>query len=650
MTEATNDRDAEKIVGMSKNEILAQAKEEAGMALQYVRQKRVDFRDRLRLYNNQRKQRDKIGILTLYTTMNTLLAVYYSDEMAVEFGGRELGDERLADMINRTAKFDHDEMGMDVIDYFVQWDRLFYGVGLRDLSCYDTNTNTPIARSMSPLSWLPDPRGTVEANGGTGGFRFYGFEVDRSLSDMEGSNFFNLKNVVPAEDPEKRMTTSATDEAYGLDSQLRDERNYRSGDYSQIDWYTTLTNEKGGSSKYLLTCDPEFKELYRLEKIVAVTDEEKRDESLVPWPLVANYYSPQRDNPFGTSVADLVEDKQRAKSILANLRIAKEKSAVYPMYLYNTQKIRNRRDLDFGFNKAIPVNADPNEPLSNAMMPVQHDNNTSGTFAQEQSLDAEAQIATGADQMQSGVMSSQNRTLGEVQQVTANAQTRYMLGSRVNAWGEKKFWTLWYRLYRQYFTEGQKKVIRLQGGQGTRFATIVRKDFITKSDPDVRVGSAFEMRGAKEKKRLAFSQIAPLLLSDPTRPKASRNWIEREMLRLNDVDPDLLSVISPDTPDEYKARSENELISRDKLPKIAIGEDHLSHLVIHGFAEDGPAKFAHMQAHRQAYVLSGQQATNQMTQQSMGSTANNTNLANVAQGQMGSQLMGMQNAPQPMGA
>ena len=647
--EETN-RDDEMIVGMKKSEILDQARTEHEMSLQYVRAKRVDFRDRLRLYNNQRKQRDKIGILTLYTTMNTLLAVYYSDEMAVEFAGRERGDQLLADAINRTAKFDHDEMGMDAIDYFVQWDRLFYGVGLRDISCYDVNTNTPVARSMNPLCWLPDPRGTVEANGGTGGFRFYGFEVDRSKADMEGKNFFNLQNLAIRGDDEKRQDMSATDEAYGLDSQLRDEKNYRSGDYTQVDWYTQLTNERGETSKYLITCDTEFRELFRIEKLKAVTDEEKKDESLVPWPLVTNYYSPQRDNPFGTSVADLVEDKQRAKSILANLRIAKEKAAVYPMYLYNTQKIRNRRDLDFGFNKAIPVNADPNEPLSNALMPIQHDKNDSGTFAQEQSLDAEAQIATGADQMQSGVMSSQNRTLGEVQQVTANAQTRYMLGSRVNAWGEKKFWALWYRLYRQYFTEGQKKVIRLQGGQATRFATITRKDFVTKEDPDIRIASQFQLRSEKEKKRLAFTQIAPLLLSDPTRPKASRTWIEREILRLNDVDDDLMSIISPYAPDESKALSENELLGRNRLAKIAIGEDHMSHLVIHGFAEDSAAKFAHMQAHRQAYVLSGQQANDKMLKEAQGQTANNSNMANTAQGQIGSQLMAGRNVATPAGA
>ena len=48
---------------------------------------------------------------------------------------------------------------------------------------------------------------------------------------------------------------------------------------------------------------------------------------------------PQTEDPFGVSIPDLVEDKQRAKSIFKNLRIAAEKARIYPMYLYNRDKI-----------------------------------------------------------------------------------------------------------------------------------------------------------------------------------------------------------------------------------------------------------------------------------------------------------------------
>jgi hypothetical protein len=631
-----------KIVGVGKEEILNQCKAEQAMALDYVKERREQFRSRLKLYNNQRKQRDKIGILTLYTIHSTLLAVYYTDEMQVEFSGREIADSRLAENINATAKFDHEEMGLDRVNYFVQWDRLFYGVGLRDMSTYDLKTNTPKPISVDPLAWLPDPRGGIE------GFRFYGFEVDRNKLEMENAgNFFNLHALgTKQKNDEADLTQAAKDEAYGLNSQERVETTYANKDYAMIDWYTILKNEKGGTSKYLVTTNPECSEIFRIEKLKPVTEEEIADESKVPWPLTANYYSPQRDNPFGLSVGDLVEDKQRAKSILANLRIAKEKSDLYPMYLYNTQKIKNRRDLDFGFNKAIGVSLAKGDSMSDTVTVLQKDKNNPGTFNQEQSLDYEAQIATGADQTMSGVVSSERKTLGEIQQVSTNAQMRYLLGARVNAWGEKQMWKLWYRSYRQYFSTAQKKLIRIRGGFSTKFYTITRKDFITVQDPDITIVSKNELKQEKKEKALVFNQMAPILLANPARPEASRNFIERSMLRLNEIPQDWIDVMVPESPTEMECKLENELLSRNMTADIKIDEDHLSHMIIHGEAEDTPAKFAHIEAHRQAYVLSGQQMMDRMKQQAVGTQQETA--ATMSQAQIGADVSNLNRKSKPV--
>lgn len=608
-----------KIVGMSKQDILAQVAQEIKLATDYVSPRREQFRTRLALYNNQRKQRDKIGILTLYTTINTLLALNYTDEMAVEFIGRNFSDSKLADNINSVAEFDQEEMNLPEINYFVQWDRFFYGVGLRDMSTFNTTTNTPIAKTMSPLSWLPDPRGGVDPTGQEGGFRFYGFEVERSKDEMtEEAGFFNVHNIaVSTPNSEQQQTRSAESEAHGVNGDTPDDKLENNVVY-QIDWYTMLKNENGGVSKYLLTVSSDAKEIFRIEKIEPVTTEEKADESLVPWPLITNYYSPQRNNPFGTSVGDLVEDKQRAKSVLANLRINKEKADLYPMYVYNTQAIRNRRDLDFGFNKAIGVNLPREGRLQDVLLPIKKDGNNASTFNQEQSLDAEANISTGADSMQSGVLSAQDRSATEVQQVSMNASTRFLLGFRINAWGEKRFWQLWYRLYRQFLSRSQKKVVRLQSGFGVRYSTITRKDFITIQDPDVTIVSKSELASRRDKERLYFAQIAPLLMKDPSKPVASRNFTQRYWLKLNGIKPDIINVMVPETPDEQQACLENELLSKDILATLAIEEDHLTHMLIHSAAEDTNAKFAHIEAHRQAYILSGQKAQmDAMAQQAM---------------------------------
>lgn len=598
-----------KIVGMTKDEILSQVGQEVSASTNYVAQRREQFRTRLALYNNQRKQRDKIGILTLYTTINTLLALNYTDDITVEFTGRDFSDSQLSENINNVAKFDQDEMNLAEVNYFTQWDRFFYGVGLRNLSTFNTTTNTPIATAMSPLNWLPDPRGGVDPTGQEGGFRYYGFEVERSKDEMtEEAGFFNVDTItVSTPSSEQQATITAENEAHGLTTNLQ-ENAYQNKLVYQIDWYTMLKNENGGTSKYLLTISSDAKELYRIEKIVPVTAEEKADESLVPWPLITNYYSPQRNNPFGTSVGDLVEDKQRAKSVLANLNVNKEKAFLYPMYIYNTQAIRNRRDLDFGFNKAIAVNLPKDGRLSDVLMPVRKEGTSNSTFNVEQSLDAEVNISTGADAMQAGVLSAQDRSATEVQQVALNAGTRFLLGYRINTWGEKRFWSLWYRLYRQYFSRTQKKIVRLQSGFATRYSSITRKDFITVQDPDITIISKTELASRRDKERLYFAQLVPTLLQDPTKPAASRNFTLRYWLKLNNLEPSVINVMVPETPDEQQAKLENELLSRNISAMITMQEDHLSHMIIHSAAEDTNAKFAHIEGHRQAYIASGQKA------------------------------------------
>tara|TARA_R110002051_G_scaffold91273_2_gene160531 strand:- start:225 stop:398 length:174 start_codon:yes stop_codon:yes gene_type:complete len=56
------------------------------------------------------------------------------------------------------AEFDYDEMNLEEIDYKWNWDRFFFGVGIKVLDGWDEETSTPIFRNISPLSWIPDPQ------------------------------------------------------------------------------------------------------------------------------------------------------------------------------------------------------------------------------------------------------------------------------------------------------------------------------------------------------------------------------------------------------------------------------------------------------------------------------------------------------------
>lgn len=595
-------------------EALEQIKKQVQMSRDYVREKRVEWRSRFKLYNNQRKQKDKLGDTSIFNVMSTMLAIYYSDEMQVTFQGREMGDQVFAANIENTAKFDYDEMEMEVINYSTQWDRLFFGVGIRQMSEWNEESKTPMPKSLSALTWLPDPKGGVDIKS----YRWHAFEVEYTKDEMcEEAGFFDLDRLPKTKGQtgsEKDLDVIAYKEAQGL-TVVDYQKIGRGGDaYNMVDIFTSLKGVDGITRKYLVTVDETVTEIFRIEEIEGVTPSEKKDPMCVPWPLSLNHYMPQREDPFGVSIPDLVEDKQRAKSIFKNLRVAAEKANLYPMYMYNRDKILNRRDLDFAFNKFIAVRG---EVGAGAISPINKaPSRTSDSLNNEMALDADIEMSTGASKNAQGVMSEQQRTLGEQEIVQANANLRYALGSKINSWGERRFWRLWYRLYQQNFKGTDKKIIRIQSALGSQFSTITRKVFITSQDPDIRIASKLETEQQKTKDRVSFSAIAPLFINDPTLPVSSRNYSRRHLLRLHGLPNEQVMVMVPENPDEMKARMENELLSRNNNePEIAIEEDHLSHIVVHSQAEKTDATMGHIQAHTVAYSESGQYQADKAAQQ-----------------------------------
>jgi len=624
-----------------KEQVLNQIKSEIKQSKDMMNSKRDEWKSRLRLYNNQRKQRDKIADVSLYSLMTTLLAMTYVDELTVSFEGRGLGDDKKAANKNDLAMFDNEEMNLPEINYFMQWDRLFFGVGIRFIGAWDKRRKVPMPKSFSPLVWLPDPAGYSDADS----FRWHGIEDQLSKLEMSAEAGYEqaaVSRLTPHYKPDdgSQEARDAAAEAHGYDLPNNNETEVSEGLISVVHQFTKLDGVK-----WLITVDAACKEILRAVELKAVKTEEKLDKSLIPWGLVLNYYSPTRNDPCGVSVTDLVEDKVRAKSILANLRIYKEKAELYPMYLYNKNKIKNRRDLDFGFNKLIPISGDVGD---NIVAPMAKDFNKASTLNQEESLDSQMQFATGASEMQQGVMSAQQRTLGEIHQVSVNSNIRHALGSKINAWGEKRFWTLWDRMYTEHFKGSMEKEIRITGGAGVRFRTLRKKDFTTKEDPDITIVSKLDSEFKKEKKRLAYSQFLPVLLQRPNTPMAAQNFALRKAAAFTGMEPDEIEFLIPRSPDEIAADLENEIMSRNEIPNVQEGDDHLTHLTIHIEAEDTPSKFAHMEAHRMAYMLSGQAAMDRQraVEQSGGGTMRQA--SNIAMAQQGNQVSQMNNNPQEL--
>lgn len=96
----------------------------------------------------------------------------------------------------------------------------------------------------------------------------------------------------------------------------------------------------------MVTVDESMTKFLRVQKIEAVTKEEREDSTLIEYPVIMSWFSPNRGDPYGVALADLVEDKQKAQQILANLQLINAKFSVLGQtFLYDPKAIKNRNDL-----------------------------------------------------------------------------------------------------------------------------------------------------------------------------------------------------------------------------------------------------------------------------------------------------------------
>ncbi len=577
--------------GLDPEMILAQVRQEYKAWLDFVISKRDLFRRRLALYSAQKKTAEKLHINTIYSVIQTLLSLYYTDEISVKFVPREFGDNDLAANLGKLAKFDYDEMELDKLNYQVQWDRFFFGVGIRIRTGWDDNRKLPMFRVADPLTWIPDPDGDAI----TWNFRFHGFVGEMSKQDMDEEKwFFNVDLIGKLKDDERQKDKLNYAANNGLTQQNNDlEQNWL---WTVYNHYTTISG-----IKFLVTTANNNNLIIRLQPINPVGGNEKEDPILVPFPVILNYYSPLRWDPFGVSVPDLLEDKQRAKSILANLRLIKEKrNALGWEFLYDPTMIKNRNDLitpTLG-PKYIPVDASM-KSINAAITEVQRSWVSASSFEVEQNIQKEESIATWIDYTQTNMASAM--------ETNQNSLSRFMLGYKVNSWWEKDFWYHWYRSYKEFFSSFDQKIIRILGWLGLITKTFIKEDFLGSKDPDIFISSKSMSDMMNQKEKSNFFALYPITLQDNTIPTISKKFALRKLYELNWISEEEIKILVPYTYEELQALEDLKLINKNiPIEVVNMEEDHLSFIIIYATALDNDAKIVSIQNRKEALIKSGQ--------------------------------------------
>lgn len=593
---ATDAQGAEmKYEGLSNEDydsLLQQIETEYQFAWMYMKPRWDEWALRIRLYNNQRRDKDAVGDPLAFTIHQTVLASLYNDKLDVAFSPRESGDIEVAENLNNLAQFDSEAMGKDEIDYEWDWNTLFFGYGLLLFMEFDRDLMMPIPEVMDNMATLRDPR-AKSVNGdirGRGRARFIGREIRSTKYDMEESG--NYKNL-------DQLTSDAIDLTSFIDNEerIKDDAGGYSNvtgfkdlvgankDYRLLEWFTFFKGKDDAKAKLVFVTLGNKRKLITRYKALDELDMPIIDRRIYP------------NGTFdGVSIMDLTEDKQRGRATIQNLALKAVKAGVHPMYLFNSTKVK-RDQLNIEFNKHIEVTG----PTDGAITEIPRANLKQDVEYILNMLDGAAQRATATPDIQQGQVTETKRTLGELQLVNQSVDTRYSLSAKIFGWSEKRFWSQWYKLYQKFFTDGiDEKIIRISGALGPAWRPLTKDSITMGKDPDIQIKSKV-LSDAEQFNRLArFNGFLKTVVGDPN---VNFRAAEKEMGRLSGMRKDEIDLILPPTAEEIRAREENEILQADGKVEVLPLDDHTIHIEEHNKMPDNPYKFAHIKAHQKALVL-----------------------------------------------
>lgn len=568
--------------------LIEQIQSEYNVAWWFIKPKWDEWALRLKLYNNQKRDKDAVGDNTLFNIFQTVLASLYADQLQAAFIPRESGDEETAENLDVTAEYDHEEMEKDMLDYEWDFEAMFFGRGLACFMEFDRDAMVPVPEIWHVMTVLRDPAAT-SVNGnkkGKGRARFLGREVRMTKDEMEELDvYFNYKDLKA----DGTSTKSLVDENMRIMAEaagLSDVSKFSTlkGDNASmrlVEWFTMWKGQR-----VFVTLADDMKRVVRFEVL---------DSKDIP--IIDRAIYPMPNSWDGVSIPDLVEDKQRGRAVATNLALKGVKAGLHPMYLYDQNRIKNRADLNFEFNKFVGVNGNPN----GAVVPMQKDGVKQDVQWILETLSANAELATATPDIKQGARPQEGGTATRDALVDKGSDTRYSLSAKVFGWSEKRFWKQWYRLYKDHFTDGiDEKSVRITGALGAKWRPFTRENLIAATDPDVKIESRIISEARRANDLRTFQSYMQYLAAAPN---ANLLFALRYMGKLSGLKKDIIDRLLPPTIEELRAEEENELLRNNEKVEVLPTDDHQTHIGIHNKMEDTPAKFAHMNAHKRAMML-----------------------------------------------
>ncbi len=561
------------------------------------------------LLNNLQRGDENIASTLLLTLFNRIMASLYDDKIQIKFLPSQGINQEQLNSYNVLAQSDYLEMGKNKLDYDWVWDTLFFGRGYIETLKFNKKRKIMEPCVINPLVFGYDPYFEDVQD-----WRYYWKWITKSKTDIE--RLIKKGVITGITKPEEIM--SGVDEYLWNYKILRDRAKKAieppadsiNGDVFQILEYYGY-NEKGkrcvnwidrGFSKIL------YKEELKLDDLIL--NEGEKEEIASKWPIVVKEAFREPHSTVSFSVADLLEDKHRAKSVLLNLAFIAAKDKANPTYLYNPDKIKDiTQFMSRQINQHIPV-----EDILTAVAPLNTKEPMSPellSFVTMLQQEANAPIGTGVSLQPQKNKTSNTATEAAIdQQLNDMAQS---LQSKVMQFGEAEFWSHWFHRYAKYGKELKDKMANVVGVKGTTSTEINLKDFNTNYPPGIMVYSAKEAEYKELILRRDLMTLYPALMQSLD-PDGLRNFNKHIFFPKFLQDPSLIDVMLPKTIDEIQAEAENERLADNKTVPALETDNHTTHIYTHMMLQPKTwAVWFHLEMHNK--MLAQQKAMEMQAQQ-----------------------------------
>lgn len=536
----------------------------------FLEPRKVRQVSQLVLLNNLNRGDLNIASTLLLTLFNRTMSALYDDKMQVKFLPSQGINQDQINSYNTLAQSDYLEMKKAELDYDWMWDTLFFGRGYMETLRFSKKRKIMEPCVINPLMFGYDPYFENKND-----WRYYWkwmtknrWEIQRLIKKGVITGISSPDEIPSGIDPYIYSYKIKRDKAKKVVEPAADTI---SGDVYQILEYYGY-DENGDKSVYWV--DRSFSKILYQEKLDLPEDEHGN----TAWPIVIKEAFREPHSTVNFSVADLLEDKHRAKSVLLNLAFIAAKDKANPLYWYDPEKVVDvAQFFSRQINQHIPVNGDG----SLAMGPVNKDNPMDpGLINFISMLQQEATDPVGVGIQVAPETSAGEQTATEAainQQLNDMAQS---LMAKTLQFGEKDFWAAWFFLYRKNADALKSKMANIVGVKGVTTIEIDLQDFKTSIPPGVELYSVKEADYKNLVKRRDYMGMLPQLQASMD-PNGFRNFYKHVFMPLMIEDSSLIDIMFPDTLDEMKAEGENELLKEDKMPNVEETDDHSTHIMIH---------------------------------------------------------------------